>query len=163
MYSFITCPAMQAVNSPKSNLGLLRRRMGLRHHHLAPVRTDLHPQSGHQIPDRGLPDLGALLLHQPLPDPAGGVPLFPRHLTILHQPSPNKINMLARHRRLPMRNLSGRRPRIRQRLTHRSPVHPMTPRQGPNGHALIPRITSDTFKLLHSRSLLQQPPLLRSP
>ena len=141
----------------KINLGLRRRRMGLRHHHLTAVGADLGPQPGHQTPHRGLPEPGVFLLHQPLPNPAGSVTLLPRRRQILDQPPPNKINIRAGGRSQPLRHLPRRRPRIRQRLTHRPPVHPMTPRQRPNRHALVPRITSDTFKLLHSRSLLHTP------
>ena len=130
------------------NLVLSGRWMGLRHHHLAPVGADLDPQPGNQSPDRGLPDLDAFLLHQPLPDPAGRCAAASAAPPILHQPPPNKINMQARGRRQPSRHIPRRRRRIRQRLTHRPPVHPMTLRQRPDGHSLVPRITSDTFKLL---------------
>jgi hypothetical protein len=69
--------------------------MGLRHHHLAAVSANLGPQPGHQIPHRRLPDPGVFLLHQPLPNPAGGMTLLPRRRLILDQPPPNKINILA--------------------------------------------------------------------
>ena len=38
--------------------------------------------------------------------------------------NPDKINITARRRRLPVRALPRRRHRVRQRLTHRPPVHP---------------------------------------
>jgi len=120
------------------NLRLSCWRMGLRHHHLAPVGANLGPQPSHQIPDRRLPDLRTFLLHQPLPNPAGGVTLLPRRRLILYQPPPNKINISTGGRSHPIRHLPLRRRRIPQRLTHRSPVHTMTLRQGPDGHPPIP-------------------------
>ena len=82
----------------KINLGLRRRRMGLRHHHLAAVSADLYPQPCHQIPHRRFSDPGAFLLDQPLPDPAGGMALLPRRRQILDQPPPDKINIRAGRR-----------------------------------------------------------------
>jgi hypothetical protein len=77
------------------NLGLRRRRMGLRHHHLTVVGANLGPQPRHQIPHRRFPDPGVFLLHQPLPNPAGGMTLLPRRRLILDQPPPDKINIRA--------------------------------------------------------------------
>jgi hypothetical protein len=136
------------------DLRLRRRRMGLRHHHLTAVAADLDPQPRHQIPHRRFPDPCAFLLDQPLPDPAGRMPLLPRRLQILHQPTPDKINMSAQHRRLPRRGLPRRRDRVRQRLTHRPAVHCMSFRKLPDRQTLTAGIPSDTFELLHSRSLL---------
>jgi hypothetical protein len=82
----------------KINLGLGRRRMSLRHHHLTPIGTDFGSQPRHQIPHRRLPDPGIFLLHQPLPDPPCGMPLLPRRRQIIHQPPPNKINIRAGRR-----------------------------------------------------------------
>ena len=82
----------------KINLGLGRRRMGLRHHHLAAISANLGPQPRHQIPHRRLPNPGAFLLGQPLPNPPRGMPLLPRRRLILHQPAPNKINIGAGRR-----------------------------------------------------------------
>jgi hypothetical protein len=141
----------------KIHLRLGRRRMSLRHQHLAAVGVDLSPQPRHQIPHRRLPDSRVFLLHQPLPNPAGGMPLLLGRRPVLDQPSSNKINIRAGRRSQPLRHLPSRRRGIRQRLTHRPPVHPMTLRQRPNRHPPIAGITSDTFKLLHSRSLLHTP------
>jgi hypothetical protein len=54
VYSFITCPAIEAVNSPKSTSVSAAGGLGLRHHHLAAVGANLDPQPSHQIPHRGL-------------------------------------------------------------------------------------------------------------
>jgi hypothetical protein len=77
------------------NLGLRRRRMGLRHHHLTVVGANLGPQPRHQIPHRRFPDPGVFLLHQPLPNPPRGMTLLPRRRLILDQPPPDKINIRA--------------------------------------------------------------------
>src|SRR4051794_25221829 len=91
------------------------------------------------------------------------MPLLPRHREVGDQPTPDKLNMLARDRSYPVRALPRRRGRRRLRLTHRPPVHAMTLRQRPDRHSLITRVTSDTFELLHSRSLLHTPPPLGTP
>jgi len=83
------------------------------------------------------PDPGVFFLHQPLPNPTGGMPLLLRRRHVLNQPPPNKINIRAGRRSRPLRHLPSRRCGIRQRLTHRPPVHPMTLRQRPNRHPPI--------------------------
>ena len=63
----------------------------------------------------------------------------------------------ARHRRRTHRGRACRRHRITQCLTRRAPKNPMTHSQPTDQHIFIPTLTSDTFELLHARSLLQTP------
>ena len=93
----------------------------------------------------------------PLPDPASGMPLLTRRVQILGQPPAHRALIHPQHRSGPLRNLPHRRDRISQRRTHRASVHPVPLRQLPDRAPLIPVLTSDTFELLHPRSLLQRP------
>jgi len=139
------------------DLRIPARDMRLRHHHLTPIQTDLDLQLVHQRPNRGLRNPSPLLIDQPLPHPPRRVPLLPRRSPIGLQPPADRVHPPPRHRTHPIRHLPRRRHRIAQRRTHRPAMHPMPRRQLPDRQLLIPTITSDTFELLHPRSLLQAP------
>src|SRR5215204_3361397 len=134
--------------------------MALRHHHLPPVSADLNLQPGNQAPHARLAHPCAFLLDQPLPDPARGLPLLPWRRQIRDQPAPDRRHISTQHRRRPRRRLTRRRDRINERLPDRATMHPVPVRERPDRQTLITTITSDTFELLHSRSLLQTPPPL---
>jgi hypothetical protein len=146
-------PADRGAELTEVHLGLSARRMPLRHHHLPPVQPHLGLELPDQRPDAGLGHRDALLLDQPLPHPARGVSLLARRVQILGQPPAHGPHMRAEDRRDPLRGPARGRHRVHQRLTHRPPVHPVPGRQRPDRQAL-PGIASDTFELLHSRSLL---------
>jgi hypothetical protein len=74
-----------------------------------------------------------------------------------HSP-PNKIHILAGNGSQPLRRLPRRRRCIRQRLTHRPAGAPHD--ASPERHPPIAGIRSDTFELLHSRSLVTPLPFV---
>jgi len=136
------------------DLGLLGRRMSLRHHHLFRP-ADLGAELGHQVAHARLGHLHSFLLHQALPHAASGVTLLARRLEVLGQPTPDRRLMRTQNRRLAFRGLTWWRHRIGQRRAHRTAVHLVPSGERPDGQAFVSGVSSDTFELLHSRSLLQ--------
>ena len=108
------------------DLGLNTGVADQRHEHLADL-TQLATLGTHIPTHLPLRHLRAVLVHQPLPDPPGGMPLLARRLAIRLQnliddrPIPAKPRRRPRHRH-PLR----RRNRRRQRLPDRPPMHPVT-------------------------------------
>ena len=122
---------------------------------LAAARADV-PADGR------LGDIGALLVDQPLPDPAGGVALLAGRDGVLGQPAPDRLGVGA-DRRLGagLDGLAGRRDRAREGLADRPPVHPVAACQLADRHPFLPLVPADTLELLHPRQLL--PPSLSWP
>ena len=152
-------PAYAGAELTEVDLGLLTRRVLLDDHHLGPRPGDLGTKTRHEVAHRGLGHHRSFLLHQPLPHPAGGVPLLARRVQVLRQPGPHELHVRTRDRRLTLGHLPGRWDRVSQRRTHRAPVHPVLPGELSDRQAFIAPVASDTFELLHSRSLLHPPHL----
>jgi hypothetical protein len=126
--------------------------MGLRDHHLSSGAGDLGAQHRDEVAHAGLGHHRTLLLDQPLPDPACGVPLLPRCAQVLGQPPSDRGLVRTQYRRGTHRWLPHRRHRISQRRTHSATVDLVFVRERPDRHVFITGIASDTFELLHSRS-----------
>jgi hypothetical protein len=133
----------------------LRARVGHQRHE----RLDLAdpPPRRSDIPiDLTLRDLRAVLLDKALPDPPRGMPLLARRLQVTLKPLVDQRPIPPQPRRRP----SGGRPlwrrhRIGQRMAHRPPMNPMTPRQRPDRQTLPREITPDRLELLHSAHSLR--------
>jgi len=134
------------------DLGLLTRAVHLRHRHTADPTTQLAAQPGDVLAHRRLAKLGAVLGHQPLPDPMGGMPLLCRQPLVGGHPRLDQRPPPIQHRAASLGHLPLGRHRARQRLAHRAPVHPMLLGQRPDAHALQPGVTADTLEQLHPRS-----------
>jgi hypothetical protein len=125
----------------------------LRHEHLVDRIAQLAPAATHVLPHRRLGHLGALLRHQPLPDPLRRVPLLARRLPIRQKPRVDQRPIRTQLRgRPPLRWLSRRRQRRRQRLPHRPPMHSVAARQLTDRQPLALTVPTDLLELLHSRS-----------
>jgi hypothetical protein len=109
--------------------------------------------------DGGLGDIGALLVDEALPDPAGGVALLAGRVGVLGSARPDRLGMGA-DRRLGagFDGLARWRDRGREGLADRPPVHPVPARQLADRHPFLPLVPADTLELLHPRQLL--PPSL---
>jgi hypothetical protein len=135
-------------------------RVDLRHEHLPDRPAQQALALTHVVPDRRLPDIGTMLVDEPLPDPLGGVALLARRLPIGLQPRvdqrPERAELGRRpaHRRSPQR-----RQRRLQRRAHRAAMHPMALRQRPQRQPLPNAVTPDLFELLHSGSHPSVPPI----
>src|SRR5215207_6129795 len=159
MNSFITCPAIDAVNSPKSTSasaagGWLCGTITCRRS--APISTFSRATR-------------LRTLDSPTRAPSSSTNRCQIRRAVcrcfrgaarsaINQP--RTVAIPAQHRRRPRRRLTRRRDRINQRLPDRATMHPVPVRERPDRQTLITTITSDTFELLHSRSLLQTPPPL---
>src|SRR5215203_2265591 len=162
MNSLITCPAIEAVNSPKSTsasrpadgsaapspgTGCRRSRPSAGQQCCEPWILQPGPLPPRSAAARSGGLYAAASAARPDPPPANAAQ--DQHAG----PSPSD----------PVSGLPARRDRAGQRLTNRPAVDLVALRQRPNRHTLIARIASDTFKLLHSRSLLHTLHLSESP
>jgi hypothetical protein len=143
---------MLARNSPKSTSASSPGGVILDDYHLRPRPGDLGPQPGHEVAHCGLGHHRSLLLHQPLPDAAGGVPLLARRVQVLGQPPPYELHVDTGDGRLALRDLPDRWHGVSQRRADRAPVHVMVAGELCDRQALITPVPSDTFELLYSRS-----------
>jgi len=117
---------------PEVDLALSARRVLLADRD-QPVRGgDLSADPADQRPDRGLGQPRVALIDQPLPDPAGRVPLPTRRGQVLHQPRPDLGLLQPQHRTVRERDLTRRWRRVPQRQTHHPTVHLMTLSQRPD-------------------------------
>lgn len=110
---------------------------------MCPDAEDFRPARAHVVAHRRIPDLGAVLVHEPVPDPGRGLALLARGADVLPQ---HLVDQLPDRLRLRRRLLTGfalRRLSIFQRLPHRAPVHPVLARQLPDREPLDPRITAN--------------------
>ena len=95
-------PAITATNSPKSTSASRAGAMRLRDRHQAPVQRRSRPSDRAPTPRTvDSATTRAVLVHQPLPHPPGGVPLLPRRGQIRHQPAPHRVLPRPEHRPRP--------------------------------------------------------------
>ena len=133
------------------DLGFGPGQMRLRHRNIHVLEAELGAAASH-IPRHAHLRAGSTVLgDQPLPHPAGGVPLLPRHLPVGQQPSVDNRRVVVDGWPCPWRiRLAGRRHRRLQRLPHRPPVHVMTIGQFPDRGAPDPAVLPDLLEQLHS-------------
>ncbi len=117
--------------------------------------ADLPPPRRHVAVDLAPGDPGAVLLDQPLVDPAGGMALLTRHLGLGLEPAIDDRPVGAEPRRRPApRGPLRRRHRGLQGLAHGTTMDAVTPRQLPDREALAGPVTPDLLELPHSRHSL---------
>jgi hypothetical protein len=134
------------------DLGLLPRMVDLGNGHTRHAAAKLAAHPGDVLAHGRLAQLGAVLGHQPLPDPAAGVALLLRQRLIGGHPRPDQQLPGVQHRAGPLSLLPLGRHRAQQRLTDRAPVHVVLAGQGPDAHARQPAVAADTLEQLHPRS-----------
>jgi len=144
-------PGNPGIELAEVDLGLRAGLMGLRDAHLNLHQVELDPAAGH-VPGHGhLRQCGAVLGHQPLPHPPGGVPLLSMRVLVRNQPSVDHTGPRVGRRPGPRYVLLTRwRQRRRQRLSHRPPVDPMSLGQLPNRQGLNAAVAPDLLEQLHS-------------
>ena len=142
--------AQQDLRLPPIDLALNACVADQRHEHLADI-AQLPALAVHIPADLPLGHSGAVLLHQPLPDPTSCVTLLTRRLPIRLQPAIDHRPIRPQLRRRPrLRRTLRRRDRRLQRLPDRPPMHPVTLRQLPDRQPLARVIAPDLLELLHS-------------
>jgi len=138
------------------DLGLRRRRMGLRHEallqRLAGLRGNLGATFAHMVTHRRVRQIPrAVLVDQASKYPPRGVPLLLRGVQIAAQHLVDEAFERLQPRRAPLRRPPRRRDRTRQRLPHRAPMHVMPVGQLADRALLDPRVASDRGEQLHPR------------
>jgi hypothetical protein len=73
----------------------------LRHKHIARREPELTAALAHMIAHRRLPNLGAVLVHKPAPDPLGRMALLARRLKVRGQPLIDQRAIRTQLRRRP--------------------------------------------------------------
>jgi hypothetical protein len=131
--------------------------MSLRHHHLG--RDDGSAALGGRDigAHGGLRDLGTVFVDQTLPDPASGVTLLLRGITIISQPPVDDALLGPERRRRAFGLLTPRRDGRSQRLAHSPPVHPESLRQCPNRQPVALVGLPDLLVELHLRPFRHGP------
>ena len=95
-------PGDHGVELPEVHLGLRARLVRLRHHDLHLVQAQLCAAAGDIPRHRHLGHARAVLGDQPLPDPAGGMPLLARHVPVSQQPPVDDRRIRADRRPRPL-------------------------------------------------------------
>jgi len=122
----------------------------LRHEHLPRREAKLAPALAHVIAHRRLCHLGTVLINQAPPNPLGRVTLLARRVDVRGKPLVDQLAIRTELRRRPAhRHATRGRQRRRERLTHRTTMHPVTLRKRPNRQRLPISVPSDLLELLH--------------
>jgi len=145
------------------DLGLLARRVGLRHERLlgqpARLGLDLRAPAGDVVPHAGVRHVvDRMLIDEPGEDPPGGVLLLAVRGQVLAQYRVDQRLRRVRLQRSEHPRLAGRRGRGRQRLPHRAAVHPVPLRQRPDRQLLQAGVAADRLEQLHPAHPPPPPP-----